>query len=193
MKSIVVYSIVITLLLSLAQFNLPSAFGGKIDDAAVGHGPVRDDHPLVVRRQHNGIEYLHLLDNAEMTLGFNQVADAVGLENQDKDAAGKVSQAALQRQADGQAGRTEDGNKRGGRYTDHRGDTDKQQDLQDPGYQIGNEWYQCLVGFRPFQGAPDKIDDGPDDPESDDQGNDCQHHPGRIAHEQLNRLVGVCS
>ncbi len=31
MKSIVVYSVIITLLLSLAQFNLPNAFGGKID------------------------------------------------------------------------------------------------------------------------------------------------------------------
>ncbi len=31
MKGIVVYSIVITLLLSLAQFNLPSVFGDKID------------------------------------------------------------------------------------------------------------------------------------------------------------------
>ncbi len=31
MKSMVVYSFVTILLLSLAQFNLPSAFGGKID------------------------------------------------------------------------------------------------------------------------------------------------------------------
>jgi mono/diheme cytochrome c family protein len=31
MKSIVVYSFVITLLMSLAQFNLSNAFGGKID------------------------------------------------------------------------------------------------------------------------------------------------------------------
>ena len=44
MKGIVVYSIVITLLLSLAQFNLPSVFGDKIDYKKIYKNDCRKCH-----------------------------------------------------------------------------------------------------------------------------------------------------
>jgi len=44
MKSIVVYSLVVVLLLSLAQFNLPNAFGDKIDYKKIYKNECRKCH-----------------------------------------------------------------------------------------------------------------------------------------------------
>ena len=87
---------------------------GIVDDdvvreISIGH----ENRPVVAGNQHR-IENLYLLHRATLSLRLDKIAHLVGFEDQYHETSGKILQRTAQRHADGNSGRGEKCDKRGG-------------------------------------------------------------------------------
>ena len=64
---------------------------------------------------------------------------------------GKIGQCALQGEADGQAGSTQNGNEGGGSYANHRSHADEQESLEGKIYQACQEGYKGIIYLAFFE------------------------------------------
>ncbi|MOA26642.1 hypothetical protein D3C78_1474510 [compost metagenome] len=129
------------------------------------------------------MEDLDAVDRTGHTLGFDPVADAERAKQQDQHATGEVRQAALQGQANRQAGGTDGGDERSGFHTDHRSDADDQQNLQDDVGQGTDKPLQCQVGVTQGQQRTQFLRHFVDQPPADGQGDDRQQHAAAVFHD----------
>ena len=164
-------------------------------DAEVGHHAadhlsVRHDEGLFTRRRQDGIEDLNFLHAAEVLFGdLHPVAHPVGPEEDDDDARREVVQAPLQRQANGETGRGQHGDK--ARYVDAQdaGDGEEQQHFErdpDQGTEEGRQVSaQSVLAHRLNGHRHHLIDDADADEQDDDGEHDFRgvlddHIPGRF-------------
>src|SRR5690554_6834392 len=110
-----------------------------VGQAGVGQLAVGDHHATVIESVDDGVQDADFTHRAQETLCFDGIADLERLEDQDQYATGKVAQAALQGQAYGQAGGTDNGDEGGGGNTDHGSHGNQQQDLQNGADQAAQE------------------------------------------------------
>ncbi|MNH29910.1 hypothetical protein D3C79_901680 [compost metagenome] len=132
------------------------------------------------------MEDLDAVDGTGNTLGFDPVAEAEWTEQQDQHATGKVGQAALQRQTDGQARGTNGSNKRGGFDADHRGYADHQQNLQNDVRQAADKALQGQVGVAQGEQFAQPVGHLVDHPPANGKGQQCQQQAAAIFHDQGN-------
>ncbi|KAI3478022.1 hypothetical protein L1887_60074 [Cichorium endivia] len=181
------------------EHHLAGRLAVVVGDDAVGQVAVGHDHRLVVTGAQHSVEDLDAVHGTADTLRLDPVAQAERTEQQDQHAAGEVRQAALQGQADGQAGSTDGGDERGGFHADHRGHADEQQDLHDDVDEGADEALQRQVGIAQGQELAQFRGDLVDQPPADGQGNQRQGQATAVFHDQRNpglrspdQLIDLC-
>jgi len=154
------------------------AVGRVVEDDVAKHLAVGDHHLDVVGRGDLGEQQVQRLDRALAGGRLDDVAHAIGTEQQDHHPGRHVRQGALQGQADGQRGRAEHGDDRGrlhAQLLQHRHQTDGDHRVA---HQRGDEALQGRVGIgamHPAQsplGHPGQPAGRPEGDEQDEGGHD---------------------
>ena len=165
---------------------------GHIVHDAVRHAAVRNDNRLVVRRGQHRIEEVDLLDRTLLSLGHDVVARAERLEQQNQYAARKVLQRTAQCHADGEAGRSDDGQERS-RLDAENADDDQQQ--EDPGHDpqhVADELVERRVEFAPFEDFVEHAVEPTDQPAADeiddDGGDEFAAELHQIGHQRVGQI-----
>src|SRR5690554_7901249 len=158
-----------------------------VGQAGVGQLAVRDHHATVIKGVDDGVQDADFTHRTQETLCFDGIAHLERLEDQDQYATGKVAQAALQGQAHGQAGGTDNGDEGGGGNADHGSHGNQQQDLEDGAGQAAQEFVKRGVFLA--QLVVQHADKAIDQPHADNEGDDGQHHFRGVGHNQRNALV----
>lgn len=149
------------------------------EDLAVG-----DDEAAVVEGVEGCSEQFDFVDSARLAGHVDHVAHVKRPEHEKHDAGGEVAERALERQADGDAGRADDGGEAGG--FDAEGTQARQDHQHDdrPTGQLAEELGERFVD--PGEGealAGDVADPAGDDPPGDQH--DQRHgHPAAVGHHQ---------
>jgi len=159
----------------------PRAVGRVVQDHVAEHLAVGDHHLDVVEGGDLGEQQVQRLDGALAGRGLDDVADAIGAEQQDHHPGRHVRQGALQGETNGQRGRAQHRDDRGrlhAQLLQHRHQADGDHRIAD---QRGAEAFQGRVGIVPVHAAQAAADDArrpAGDPEGDqqDQGGDHQVH-----------------
>src|SRR6185369_11299146 len=112
-------------------------------------------------------------------------------KDHDQHPAGEVRQAPLQREADRQARRAEDGHERRRLDPDHGRDADQEQDPQPPAEHAAQKrderWIEAPVRERPPQHGRDATND----PDAQNQRDESEQRLRRILYPERNQSIGV--
>ena len=112
-----------------------SAFKRVIVDSRRRQTAVGNNDSLVVRSVDNRVEYLYFLDRTGVTLGFDEVAYLIWLQQQYKYASGKILKRAAERHTYCYAGRCEQCQKRARLYAEQSDYRYYQDEIQCDAYQ----------------------------------------------------------
>ena len=109
-----------------SQLYTKDALAGNIGNDIAGYDPIRDENTLIVQCLQDGIKHLNAFHSAVLpSTDIHQVPNFIGFENEQHHTAGKMPQASLKGQADGEGQSAEDSDEGGGLNTKHTGYTEE--------------------------------------------------------------------